>query len=143
MAWRFHAIDAMLSTELRLLDGVEVHEGLTSRRESRSRVDRAYHTQVLQDKDQQIDINRKKAVDVMRACFKPILPDQGAKLLHRVQNLPPPSVSRNPKCIDLWRLRTHAQHLGEHVEELAHASRVSVHAARQPLPSQGGDAVRE
>ena len=58
-------------------------------------------TQVLQDKDQQIDINRKKAVDVMRACFKPILPDQGAKLLHRVQNLPPPSVSRNPKCIDL------------------------------------------
>mmetsp|Transcript_7057 Transcript_7057/g.18247 ORF Transcript_7057/g.18247 Transcript_7057/m.18247 type:complete len:809 (-) Transcript_7057:1159-3585(-) len=56
---------------------------------------------VLQDKDQQIDINRKKAVDVMRACFKPILPDQGAKLLHRVQNLPPPSVSRNPKCIDL------------------------------------------
>ena len=26
------------------------------------------------DKDQQIDINRKKAVDVMRACFKPILP---------------------------------------------------------------------
>ena len=35
MAWRFHAIDAMFSTELRLLDGVEVHEGLTSRRESR------------------------------------------------------------------------------------------------------------
>ena len=101
MAWRFHAIDAMLSTELRLLDGVEVHEGLTSRRESRVASIHVIHTQVLQDKDQQIDINRKKAVDVMRACFKPILPDQGAKLLHRVQNLPPPSVSRNPKCIDL------------------------------------------
>ena len=60
-----------------------------SRVDASRRVDRAYHTQVLQDKDQQIDINRKKAVDVMRACFKPILPDQGAKLLHRVQNSTP------------------------------------------------------
>ena len=56
---------------------------------------------VLQDKDQQIDINRKKAVDVVSSCFRPILPDQGAALLHRVQNLPPPSVTRNVKCIDL------------------------------------------
>jgi len=28
MAWRFHAIDATLSPSPRLLDGVEVHEGL-------------------------------------------------------------------------------------------------------------------
>ena len=28
LAWNLHAIDAMLSTELRLLDGVEVHESL-------------------------------------------------------------------------------------------------------------------
>ena len=46
MAWRFHAIDAMLSPWVGLLDGVEVHEGLTSRRESRvaSMASRCQHT---------------------------------------------------------------------------------------------------
>jgi hypothetical protein len=29
MAWRFYAIDATLSPSPRLLDGVEVHEGLS------------------------------------------------------------------------------------------------------------------
>lgn len=56
---------------------------------------------ILQDKDQQIDINRKKAVDTTKAIFSPILPDGGASILHRVQNLPAPSVSRNARCVDL------------------------------------------
>ena len=51
MAWRFHAIDAMLSTELRLLDESRV-ASLAS----------TAHTGPP-DKDQQIDNNRKKAVE--------------------------------------------------------------------------------
>ena len=30
-----------------------------------------------------------------------VLPDGGAALLHRVQSLPPPSASRNARCVDL------------------------------------------
>ena len=56
---------------------------------------------ILQDKDQQIDINRKKAVETMKAIFGPILPDGGAQILHRVQNLPAPTQSRNSRCVDL------------------------------------------
>ena len=61
MAWRFHAIDAMLSTELRLLDGVEVHEGLTSRRESRvASIERITHRSSRTRTSRSISIGRKR-----------------------------------------------------------------------------------
>ena len=81
MAWRFHAIDSDVFHRTASARWRGGSESLTESDVARSRVaampSRSHEsitTQVLQDKDQQIDINRKKAVDVMRACFKPILP---------------------------------------------------------------------
>ena len=58
----------------------------------------------INDKQAEIEINRKKAGDAVRLIFEAILPDGAAAVTHRVSTMPPPSESKNAKAVGLDEL---------------------------------------
>ncbi|KAJ1451847.1 hypothetical protein M885DRAFT_620475 [Pelagophyceae sp. CCMP2097] len=73
---------------------------------------------VLQQRQSQVDVSRRKALDALQKVFFDQLPDRGAEAAHRVQHLPAPHLSKNPKSVDLDDLLQLTESLWDDVNSL-------------------------